>query len=145
MKGASVVNMTETGVVESVSGDSAVVMIVRKSACGETCGSCSGGCRLSGNKVSAVNTAGAKCGDVVTVETSTGSILYKAFIVYILPLIVFFAGYFSVLTVLGSEAISAVTAIILFAAVFFVLHILDKKNKFKTEIKVKEIKKWDIR
>lgn len=136
--------MTETGVVESVLGDCAVVMIVRKSACGESCGSCSGKCRLTGNKINAVNSVGAKRGDLVTVETATASILTKAFIVYILPLIIFFMGYFFVMSISANEALSVVIAIFMFVTVFIVLHILDKKNKFKTEITIKEIKKWDI-
>ena len=137
-------HMTETGVVKNISQGQAVVAIIRKSACGESCKGCSGGCKLSENCVNATNEIGAKCGDVVVVETSTKGILSKAFIVYILPLIVFFAGYFISFALFDNEAAAALIDMVLFAVVFFILHIFDKKGIFKTEVKVKEIKKWNI-
>lgn len=127
--------MTEKGVVESVSNGCAVVAIVRKTACGDSCKSCSGGCKLTKNKVTVKNDIGAKCGDIVYVETSSSKVLSSAFAVYILPLIVFFAGYFITDSFLDNNIIPVITALVLFALTFIILHAVDKKRRIEITIR----------
>lgn len=130
--------MKETGVVESVSNGYAVITIVRKSACGDSCKNCSGGCALTKNKITVQNDIGVKCGDRVYVETLSSKVLGAAFIVYILPLILFFVGYFVTDAVTKSNILPVVVGGVLFAVVFLILHVIDKKNKI--EVKISKIK-----
>lgn len=129
--------MTETGVVKNIIGNAAVVAVVRKSSCGENCKGCSGGCKLSENTVTAENGIGAKVGDVVEIEGK--AVLGKAFLVYIMPLILFFAAYFAVFAVSNNESTALVCSVTAFLALFAVLHILDKRNKLATKTAVVKI------
>ncbi len=72
---------------------SATVMHIRQSACSGDCHKCAG-CGAVQERVvfSAWNPIGAKPGDVVTVETKTGPVLAAAVVMYMLPLMLFFAG-----------------------------------------------------
>lgn len=76
----------------------AEVTVVRASACSGDCHRC-GGCGAVGQAVSAVahNRIGAKDGDVVYVASKDNSVLWVAVLVYLLPLLSFFCGYFAAL------------------------------------------------
>ena len=73
----------------------AEVFLERQSACSGDYHRC-GGCGAVREKlfVRAQNPIGAQPGDHVTVETDTKSVLVSALIVYLVPLLLFFAGYF---------------------------------------------------
>ena len=73
----------------------AELTVVRKSACSGDCGSC-GGCGAVEQSlcITADNPIRAGVGDVVYVESATGLILKAAALVYLLPLMLFLAGYF---------------------------------------------------
>ena len=81
--------MRETGVVKSAGGEFCTCVTKRKSACGENCASCKAACSSREHTFTAKNTAGAKEGDTVIIEMSTGSVLKSAFLVYIIPLLAF--------------------------------------------------------
>ena len=66
----------------------------RTSACGHDCTSC-GVCRVEKSTAIAKNTPNAQPGDLVVVHTPSGFVLLAAFIVYIVPLLLFFTGYFA--------------------------------------------------
>ena len=70
----------------------------RQSACGHDCSKCGGGCSelmvSSTVAVIAANSIGAQPGDMVTVESSTGGVLGAAVMVYLVPFLLFFVGYF---------------------------------------------------
>ena len=72
----------------------AEIFIVRESACSGDCHKCSG-CGAAKETMFAVadNPIGAKAGDFVKVTTDTKQILGMATLVYVLPLVLFFAGY----------------------------------------------------
>ena len=73
----------------------AEVEVQRASACGEHCASCSSGCGLKKTlTVTAINTAGAKPGDKVVIESGTAKVVSLAIFVYILPLAIFLGAYF---------------------------------------------------
>ena len=67
---------------------------IRESACSGDCHKCSG-CGAAKETMIAVadNPIGAKAGDFVSVATDSGQILSMAMLVYLLPLVLFFAGY----------------------------------------------------
>ena len=92
--------MTQNAVVTKLTGDGwAEIEVHRVSACGHDCSQCGGGCaglaRTGPVTVLACNPVGAQPGDRVVVESSSKSILGFAAVVYLLPLVLFFAGYFA--------------------------------------------------
>ena len=72
----------------------AEIFLVRESGCSGDCHKCSG-CGAAKETMIAVaeNTIGAKPGDFVKVATDTKQILGMAMLVYVMPLVLFFAGY----------------------------------------------------
>ncbi len=83
--------MTERGVVTKVKGNKATVSFDRKSAC-DNCHMCA--VTKDGMKVEIVveNTLGANVGDFVSIEMGDKFVLTAATIVYIIPLVLVFAG-----------------------------------------------------
>ena len=82
--------------VREVRGDgTADVIHVRESACSGDCHKCSG-CGAAKEAVifTADNPIGAAPGDLVKVESSTAPVLKAAAVLYILPLVLFFLGYY---------------------------------------------------
>lgn len=70
------------------------VELVRASACGSDCGSCQGcGAPKEIIRVKARGGAGARRGDKVVIESSSRQIIGLAALVYLTPLVLFFAGY----------------------------------------------------
>ena len=72
----------------------ATVIHVRESACSGDCHKCSG-CGAAKEAVifTADNPIGAVPGDMVKVESSTAPVLKAAVVLYVLPLVLFFLGY----------------------------------------------------
>ena len=84
--------MKQLGEVISEQGGKAYLVIKRVSACGENCASCKG-CQNSTVKITAENPLGAKAGQKVIVESKSSGILFTAFLVYILPILLMFLSY----------------------------------------------------
>lgn len=133
------IDMREIGVVESTNETTAVVSVKRSSSCGESCATCSAHCNLKGNKIIAKNKVGATAGDLVTIEMSTATVLKSAFMVYILPLLMLFLGYFLTEHKTGDETKSLVCAFVAFIVTFIFLLIWDRKNKNKFTTTIIEI------
>lgn len=100
--------MTQHAVVRRLVGNQAEIEVRRVSACGHDCARCGGGCsemvKTDPVVVLANNPLCARPGDRVVVESSTGSILGFAAVVYLLPLVLFFAGYFIACALGAGEA-----------------------------------------
>lgn len=72
----------------------AQVICVRESACSGDCHKCSGcGAAKEAIVLTADNPIGAEQGDFVTLRSETGPVLKAAVVLYMIPLILFFAGY----------------------------------------------------
>ena len=72
----------------------ATVFLQRESACSGDCHKCSGcGAAKEVMIVEARNPIGATKGDLVILETQTGSVMKAVGVFYVLPLILFFGGY----------------------------------------------------
>ena len=72
----------------------AKVMHIRQSACSGDCHQCSGcGAAQETMILQAENSIGARVGDVVMIQSASGPVLKAAALLYILPLVLFFAGY----------------------------------------------------
>ena len=71
------------------------VLHIRQSACSGDCHKCSG-CGAVQEKmlISAANPIGAAVGDMVTISTSSKSVLLSAAVLYVIPVVLFFVGYF---------------------------------------------------
>ena len=72
----------------------ATVLCIRESACSGDCHKCSGcGAAKEAILLRADNPIGARTGDLVKVESETAPVLKAAAVLYMLPLVLFFAGY----------------------------------------------------
>lgn len=72
----------------------ATVIHLRESACSGDCHKCSGcGAAKEAVVFTADNPIGAKTGELVKVESSTAPVLKAAVVLYVLPLVLFFLGY----------------------------------------------------
>ena len=80
---------------EAYPDGTAMVIHVRESACSGDCHKCSGcGAAKEAVLFTADNPIGAKRGDLVRVESDTGTVLKAAVVLYVLPLVLFFLGYY---------------------------------------------------
>ena len=87
--------MTQIATVERILDDThAEISVPRKSACGHDCEECAG-CGVSGVSVyvKALNTVGARPGQKVVVESDTKKMLKIVSFVYLIPVVLFLAGY----------------------------------------------------
>ncbi len=91
----------------------AQVMHIRQSACSGDCHKCAGcGAVQETLMFTAQNPIGAREGDLVTVTTETAPVLKAAAVLYLLPVVLFFLGYW-----LGSMVqMAALLGVVLFGA-----------------------------
>ena len=87
--------MEQNAKIRSVREDgTAKVVVIRESACSGDCHKCSGcGAAKETLIFEAVNTIGAKPGEVVLVKSDSAPVLAGAAILYMIPLVTFFLGY----------------------------------------------------
>ena len=72
----------------------AQVICIRESACSGDCHKCSGcGAAKEAILLTVDNPIGADVGDVVNLRSETGPVLKAAMVLYMMPLVLFFAGY----------------------------------------------------
>lgn len=121
--------MRQIGIVEKISGGEALVRIQRASACGENCASCSGGCAPSRTTVRAAVEAECAEGDRVIVEMESGKVIGAAALVYLIPLIMLFAGYFIGSLFFKEEILCVLTGFAAMVICFFAVSVIDKKLK----------------
>ena len=89
--------MTQIATVERIlDSGHAEISVPRKSACGHDCEECAG-CGVTGAAVHARarNPIGAAPGQKVVVESSTKKMLHIVALVYLIPVALFFLGYFA--------------------------------------------------
>ncbi|MGE4352648.1 MAG: SoxR reducing system RseC family protein [Oscillospiraceae bacterium] len=93
-------------------GGMAEIAVRRESACGGNCRTCGGACSFKNLvKVNAANTITAGVGDRVVVSSSTSGVMTAAFIVYLLPLILFFIGYGITAAMQAAEKVSIIVSL----------------------------------
>lgn len=79
---------------EVYSDGTALVVHIRQSACSGDCHQCAGcGAAEESLTLNARNHIGAQPGDLVTIRSESGPVLTAAAVLYMLPLVLFFAGY----------------------------------------------------
>ena len=86
--------MTQNGVVTKLLDNGrAEVSVERGTACGGHCEGCETCIYASTLRISAENAVSARPGDRVILESETRSVMGAALLVYLLPVLLFFAGY----------------------------------------------------
>ncbi len=81
-------------IVKTNDDGTATVMHIRESACSGDCHKCAGcGAAKETLLLEAKNAINAKVGDLVKIESETGPVLKAAVVLYMLPIVLFFAGY----------------------------------------------------
>ncbi len=86
--------MKQQATVKALTEQGAIVLVQRESACSGDCHKCSGcGAVKQSLQFPAENPIGAKPGDRVCVQSDTAVVLWAALLVYLLPLVSFFAAY----------------------------------------------------
>ena len=103
----------------------ATVMHVRESACSGDCHKCSGcGAAKEAILLEARNDLGAKAGELVKIESASGPVLKAAVVMYMVPMLLFFAGY-----ALGDSlwGLGALVGGIFFAASIALAVVYDRK------------------
>ena len=121
--------MRQTGTVERIDGEFAWVRILRKSACGENCATCKGGCVPTERVVCVKNTLPCHKGDKVILEMNTKNVMGAAFLVYIIPLLMLIFGYFLGEYLFKSEGMAILTGVILMVISVVPIKLFDKKSK----------------
>lgn len=80
---------------ETFDDGTALVIHIRESACSGDCHKCSGcGAAKETVLLKAKNPIGSRRGDLVKLESATGPVLKAAAVMYMIPMLLFFAGYF---------------------------------------------------
>ena len=110
---------------EAFDDGTAVVVHVRESACSGDCHKCSGcGAAKETILLKAENPIGAVRGDLVKVESATGPVLKAAAVLYLLPMLLFFVGYFAGDVLFGHGALVGCLA---FVASIVLVVLYDRK------------------
>ncbi len=92
----------------------AEVIRVRESACSGDCHKCSGcGAAKQAVILTAENPIGARVGDTVVISSDTGPVLKAAAVLYLLPLLLFLAGYLLGAMLWHQGTVTGVAALIL--------------------------------
>ena len=121
--------MRQIGRVLGVTDGIAEISVVRESACGDNCSSCSAKCTLKDAKVSAKAVPGLQKGDMVYIEMASSKIIFAAFLAYITPIFALLLGFLlSSSSGLGEE-VSAGIGILSMVVWFFVVYAIDKRLK----------------
>ena len=128
--------MREIGFVDELKGGYAIVRVAKKSACGENCASCKGGCTPGERKIKVKNPISAEVGERVILEMPGDKVISAAFLAYILPIIIFFVG-FVVGEKMFTHELASVGVGVAFAGVgFWGIYLFNKKaeEKYLAEI-----------
>ena len=82
-------------VIDTSPDGTARVMHIRESACSGDCHKCSGcGAAKETLFLTVINSIGARPGDMVRIEAESGPVLLGAAVFYLVPMVLFFLGYF---------------------------------------------------
>lgn len=113
--------VSKAKIIRIIDENIAEVQVERFTACGHSCDTC-GGCSKKDQFITTtanINHNNIAVGDIVDVVSNTSNVLKGAVIMYILPLILFFVGYFVGSNFSNEESIKTI-----FAFTFFTLSII---------------------
>lgn len=113
----------------------AEVAVSRGTACGSNCGNCESCVFQNELKAFAKNSIHAKPGEKVVIESLSSRIFSAAFMLYIVPFILFFIGYAVAAHYNLSEGMSVLMSFAFFAVAVAVVVVYQRINKKKNPIK----------
>lgn len=128
--------MRQKATVEAVQPDgTATLLIRRQSACSGDCHKC-GGCGAVGQtlRIRADNPIGALAGELVYVESESRTVLSAAALVYLLPAVLFVAGYLATAALDWSAALVGGGCFVLGLLPAFAYNRRLKKHPFRRTI-----------
>lgn len=120
---------------ETYDDGTALVILLRESACSGDCHKCSGcGAVRQTMLLQANNAIGAKPGELVTMESDSKPVLAGAAVLYLLPLALFFGGYLIGQLLWGNGALAGCAAFVLSIAlaVIYDRRVEKKQNRVYT-------------
>ena len=121
--------MTQDAIVTKLLPNSmAEVVVARSTACGSNCGNCESCIFQSELKAVAKNRINARPGQRVVIESRNSKVFSAAILVYIMPLLLFVAG-FAVATLLGAS--EGIAILVSFACLVFAAFLLVRSQKNK--------------
>lgn len=122
--------MTQIATVEKLlSGGRAEISVARQSACAHDCHECAGcGGTVAPVRAIAVNPIGAQAGQKVVVESETRKVFGVILLVYMLPVLLFFVGWFAAAP-LARDGLRAAAAILAFCCGVVPAVLYDRKVK----------------
>ena len=127
--------MTQDAVVTKLLPDEmAEVAVTRGTACGGNCGSCESCMFQSELRVVARNLIQAKPGQKVTIESKSSRIFGAAVLVYVMPLLLFLAGYVLSAAFGASEGQRILVSFAALVLSAFLLVLSQRMNKQKKPI-----------
>lgn len=134
--------MTQDAVVIKVFDNGmAEVAVTRGTACGSNCGNCES-CMFQNELTAyAKNSIGAGRGEKVVIESLSSRIFGAAFLLYIVPFILFFVGYAVAVHYALNEGWSIVVSFAFFIAAMAVVVVSQRINKRKNPIKFEIIQR----
>ena len=124
--------MTQDAIVyKCLDNDMAEVVVTRTTACGSNCGNCESCIFQNELKTVARNLIGAKPGQRVVIESQSSKVYGAIILVYIVPIILALAGYFTAYAAGAAEGICVLATFIgiLIGAVVLVLSQKMSRNK----------------
>lgn len=121
----------------SVEGTLAKVIHKRPTACHGDCDHCAGGCgSMAATEriiVEAENLIGAKPGDTVIIEGESRKVAWAIALVYVIPLVLFFLGYFLGQSIMFLPAVLGIIGFIL--GLFLAVIVSRRQSKAGREIR----------
>ena len=120
--------MTKTGYVSKIENDMTYVITECESSCGHDCSTCSSHCKATYRESLAINSIGAKVGDRVEMSVADSKIVFLAFFVYLLPLIILFGVWILCDSLWRNNLISFLSVMIFLALWIFFLVKYNKKG-----------------
>lgn len=135
--------MKSLGKVISIDGNNARVQLKRSSACGDSCGSCKGGCTPTTTVIEISNNIGAKVGQTVEVEMNDNTFMKAVGISYMFPLIMLIVGtsigygmYDSLEIKISQEIFSFLVGMAFITISYFIVNRIDKKHRESGKFKL---------
>lgn len=127
------------GKITKIENDTARVLVMQTSMCGENCAGCSGGCKSTYQTVEAkLCVDGAEEGDTVRLDLSGKTVLSGAAIVYLIPLAFMLAAYFAAVQIFKSEGIAILISFSAAAVSFVIAKFADRRaaktGKYKASV-----------
>ena len=121
--------MTQDAIVyRRLANNMAEVVVTRTTACGSNCGNCESCIFQSEIKTVARNLIGAGPGQRVVIESKSSRIYGAALMVYIMPLVLAFAGYFISYAMGAGEGLSVLTCFLGLALGAVILVVTQRKK-----------------